>query len=76
MYGLPQSFRLANNQICIHLDKLGYYKTATTSGLWSHKWRPIMVCLIVDYFLIEYVFKEHANHLALVLRKYHKIMVD
>ena len=45
----------------------------TTPGLWHHKWRPIQFCLIVDYFGVEYVGREHADHLANILRKYHDI---
>ena len=76
MYGLPQSGRLANYQIRILLEKSGYYKMSTTPGLWCHKWRPIMFCLILNDFGIQYVRKYHANHLASVLRKYHDITVD
>ena len=53
--------------------KEGYYETATTPGLWRQKWRPIMFCLIVDDFGVEYVGKQHADHLDMVLKKYHNI---
>ncbi len=35
-YGLPQAGILANNLLCGHLEKKGYYKAATTPGLWKH----------------------------------------
>ena len=40
-YGLPQSVRLANDLLRTRLEKSGYYESATTPGLWCHKWRPI-----------------------------------
>ena len=45
----------------------------TTSGLWRHKWRPIQLCLIVYDFGVEYFGKQHADHLATILQKYHNI---
>ena len=36
-YGLPQSVKLANYLLCLRLNKSGYYKAATTPGLWRHK---------------------------------------
>ena len=58
------------------LEKEGYYETATTPGLWCHKWRPIMFCLVVDDFGVEYVGNQHADHLAMVLKKYRNITED
>ena len=54
-YGLPQSGRLANDLLHTRLEKAGYYDTATTPGLWCHKWLPIQFVLLVDNFGIEYV---------------------
>ena len=76
IYGLPQSGRLTNDQICAHLEKECYYEDATTPGLWRHKWRPIMFSLIVDEFGVKYVGKRHLDHIASVLRKYHDITID
>ena len=56
-YGLPQSGRLANNLLRTRLEKAGYYEAATTPGLWSHKWSPIQLFLLVDDFVIKYVGK-------------------
>ena len=49
-YGLPQSGRLANDLLRTRLEKAGYYEAATTTGVWSHKWRPIQFVLLVDDF--------------------------
>ena len=53
VYGLPQAGKLANNLLKKSLKKHGYYKTATTPGLWRHQWQPIMFTLIVDHFWVE-----------------------
>ena len=47
---------------------------AETPGLWKHASRPIQFVLVVDGFFVEYVGKEHADHLANVLKKYHTII--
>ena len=70
---MPKSGILANNLLMSRLEKEGYYETVTTPGLWRHKWRSIMFCLIVDDFGVEYVGKQNVNHLAMVLKKYHNI---
>ena len=67
-YGLPQSGMLANKQLRVRLEKEGYYEARTTPGLWRHKWRPIQFCLVVDNFGFEYVGKQHADHLATILK--------
>ena len=72
-YGLPQSGMLANKQLGVRLEKEGYYEARTNPGLWRHKWRPIKFCLVVDDFGVEYVGKQHAEHLANILKKYHNI---
>jgi hypothetical protein len=74
-YGLPQSGRLANDLLRERLAEEGYYE-AETPGLWTHTWRPIQFVLVVDDFFVEYVGKEHAEHLANVLKKYHTISED
>ena len=75
-YVLPQSGRLANDLLHTCLEKTGYYKTATTPGLWCHKWRPIQFVLHVDDFGIEYVGKEHALHLLKSLEVDYEITTD
>jgi len=75
-YGLPQSGKLANDQLRKRLEAEGYYEAATTPGLWRHKWRPIQFCLIVDDFGVEYVGRQHAEHLAGILKRYHDITED
>ena len=75
-YELPQSDKLDNNLIRTILEDAHYYETATTPGLWCHKWRSIPFFLIVYYFGLEYVKKQDADHLASVLKKYNYISQD
>ena len=56
-YGLPQAGKLAHDILSERLQEAGYYETATTPGLWRHRWRPIQFVLIVDDFGVEYVKK-------------------
>jgi hypothetical protein len=54
----------------------GYYKAASTPGLWCHKWRPIQFCLLVDNFGVKYVGIEHFNHLLDLLKKFHGVQCN
>ena len=38
--------------------------------------RPIQFCLVIDDFGVEYIGKQHADHLAKILKKYHNITED
>jgi hypothetical protein len=42
MYGLPQGI-VANKLLQDRLAKFDYYKAATTTRLWCHKWHPIIL---------------------------------
>ena len=75
-YGLPQYGMLGNKQLILRLEKEVYYEARTTPVLWRHKWRPIQFCLVVDNFGVEYVGKQHAEHLVTILKKYHNITED
>ena len=46
------------------------------TGIWRHKWRPILFCLIVDDFGIEYVGKRHADHLRDILLDHYELTQD
>ena len=47
-----------------------------TPGLWLHEWRPIQFFLVVDYFGVKYVGKEHAKHLVDTLEENYEISED
>ena len=67
---------LSNKLLEQRLNKAGYYQCPTTPGLWLHKWRQILFCLIVDGFGIEYVDKRHADHLRDILLEHYEIAQD
>ena len=73
MYGLPQAGLLANELLEKRLNKYGYYQSKLVPGLWTHKWRPIQLTLVVDDFGVKYVGKEHVQHLCMVLQKYYPV---
>ena len=72
-HGLTQSGKLANNLLRTRLEDANYYETATTPGLWRHKWRSILFVLIVDNFGLEYVRNQDADNLTSVIKNYHDI---
>ena len=57
IYGLPQSGVLAQALLKKRLKLHDYYQCPITPGLWRHTWRPIMFCLLVDDFGVDYVGK-------------------
>ena len=63
MYGLPQSEVLAQTLIEKRLNAHGYHQNRFTHSLWTQEWRPICFTLVVDYFGVKYVGKDHADHL-------------
>ena len=73
VYGLPQFGMLSNKLLEQRLNKAGYYQCPTTPGLWRHKWRPILFCLIVNDFGIEYVGKRHDDHLRDILIEHYEL---
>ena len=76
MYGLPQAGLLANQLLAKRLAEFGYYQVQHTHGLWKHTWRPIQFTLVVDDFGVEYVGKEHADHLISALRAHYPVSID
>jgi hypothetical protein len=58
-----------------HVAK-GFYKAASTPGLWCHKWRPLQFCLIVDDFGVEYVGIEHFYFFLELLKKIHGVQCN
>ena len=76
MYGLPHAGRLANDALIIHLAANGYHQCEHTPGLFRHETRPIMFCLVVDDFGVQYVGREHAEHLMSVIGQKYKYTED
>ena len=67
---------LSNKLLEQRRNKAGYYQCPTTPGLWHHKWRSILFCLIVDDIGIEYVDKRHADHLRDILLEHYETIQD
>jgi hypothetical protein len=63
MYDLPQAGIIANQLLARRLAIHGYHQTKLTPRLWRHVTRPIHFTLVVDDFGVQYVGKEHAQHL-------------
>jgi hypothetical protein len=63
MYGLPQAGILENQLLARRLAIHGYHQTKFTPGLWRHVTHPIQFTLVVDDFGVQFVGKEHAQHL-------------
>ena len=64
---------MSNTLLCTLLNKPGYHKTTTMSGLWRHKWRPIMCVLFFGDFGIEYIGYNHLKHLQTTLTDHYTI---
>jgi hypothetical protein len=76
MYGLKQAGLLANQLLQTRLAPFGYYPARHTPGLWLHKTRPISFTLVVDYFAVKYVGKQHAEHLRNALLRTYELTTD
>jgi hypothetical protein len=76
MYGLKQAGLLANQLLQTRLAPFGYYPARHTPGLWLHKTRPISFTLVVDDFAVNYVGKQHAEHLRNALLRTYELTTD
>ena len=70
---MPQSGDLAQALLENRLKIHDYYQCPLTSGLWKHTWHPIMFCVIVDNFGVEYIGKLHALHLKQALAEHYEL---
>jgi hypothetical protein len=65
------------NQLCTrYLAIHGYHQTKSTPGLWRHVTHPIQFTLVVDDFGVQYVGKEHAQHLIDELEADYRVYKD
>jgi hypothetical protein len=76
MYGLPQAGKIANDLLAKRLARKGYYQCRHTPGLWKYAYRPIQFSLVVNDFSVEYVGKEHADHLHTAITDHYDCSVD
>ncbi len=68
MYGLPQAGILTNKLLKGRLARHGYFEQPHTPGLWKHVSHPVWFNICVDDFGINYIGKEHLQHLYDALR--------
>jgi hypothetical protein len=76
MYGLTQSGILSNQLLARRLAIHGYHQTKFTPGLWRHLTRPIQFTLVVDDVGVQYVGKEHAQHMIDALETDYTVSKD
>jgi hypothetical protein len=76
MYRLPQAGILTNKLLQRNLVKDSYQPTPHTHGLWTHDTHPISFSLVLDDFGVNYVGREHAEHLMACIRKNYSISSD
>jgi hypothetical protein len=76
MYGLKRAGLLANQLMQTRFAPFGYYPAIHTPGLWLHKTRPISFTLVVDYFTVKYVGKQHVEHLRNGLLQTYELTTD
>ena len=76
MYGLPQTGKIANDKLKLHLEKFGYDPAPITPGLWRHQTCPLQFSLVVDDFGIKYDRQEDITHLLDLLKTIYKISED
>eukprot|EP00957_Ditylum_brightwellii_P022289 1681830-Ditylum_brightwellii.AAC.1 len=76
MYRLPQAGKIANDQLIKHLATFGYSPAQHTPGLWKHKDRDIIFCLVVNNFGIKYTNENNLQYLIRVLQQLYTITID
>ena len=76
MYGLPQAGILAQELLSQRLAKHGYRPCRHTHGLWKHDTRPVLFTLVVDDFGVQYIGREHTEHLAQCIASEYPITTD
>jgi hypothetical protein len=63
MYGMSKAGPLANDDLISHLTNDGNLPCEHTPRLFCHQTRPICFCLVVDNLGVQYIGREHAEHL-------------
>ena len=76
MYGIPQADRISYETLVKQLEPYGYHPSRKTPGLWKHNSLPINFTLVVNYFGVKYLEKEHALQLKSTLETKYKVTTD
>jgi len=75
MYSFTQVGLIAQQLLGKRLE-YRYHQSGKTPGFWKHYTRPISFTLRVDDFGVNYVCKEHADHLIKVTKEHYKVAED
>ena len=76
MYGLPQTGKIANGKLKLHLTKFRYNPAPITPGLWRHQTNPLQCSPVVYDFGIKYERQEDITHLLNELQTIYNISED
>jgi hypothetical protein len=76
MHGLSQADILENELLQRRLALDGYRRTDHTHGLWKHETHPVWFLLVVDYFGINYIGHDNAEHLVASINNNYDISSD
>ena len=75
MYGLLQTGIIDRQLLEKKLKKKGYRQSEITPGFWTHDCCLIYFSIRVDDLGVQYVGKQHTDHLMTFLRDHHKISI-
>ena len=70
---MPQSVALAQALLEKRLKVHNYYQCPLTPGLWIYTWRPIIFCLLIYDFGVDYVGEQHALHHKQALAEHYEL---
>ena len=76
IYGLPQSWRLANKLLKERSGEHNCYNVDHTPGLFTHKQKTNWFTLVIDDFGIKYIGLEHASHLLSIPNQHYDMETD
>ena len=76
MYGIPQSGKISNDKLKLHLENFGHKPETITPGLWRHQKRPLQFSRVVDDFGVQYEPQADITHLIDTLKIIYIIYED
>ena len=69
VYGLKQSWIIANQELVKHMAPFGYHPVQHTPGIWVYDIRKTLFSLVVDNFCVQYFSTEDVDHFKIPHRK-------
>ena len=76
MLDLKQAGKIANNRLKLDLAKFCYAPVARNPSVYKHARNNITFALVIKYFGIRYVGKQHDEHLIQVLQQLYNISIN